>query len=79
VRPLNVEWLPDGSRVVASCTDGKIYTIDPDTVEVTSVTDATKGWAWAMDVSQSGLAVGGPNGTIKMLKSTQGIGKQNDE
>ena len=69
VRPLNVEWLPDGSRVIASCTDGRVYTIDPNTVEVTNVADAIKGWAWAMDVHapDSGLAVGGPNGTIKLL------------
>ncbi len=81
VRPLNVEWLPDGSRVVAVCTDGKAYTIDPDTVETTSVTSVIKGWAWAMQVhpNQNGLAVGGPNGTIKTLDPKQMMRKQNDE
>ena len=81
VRPLNVEWLPDGSRVIAACTDGKAYTINPDTVQVTNVAPAISGWAWAMQVhpNQNALAVGGPNGTIKVLTLPQISREQSDE
>ncbi len=80
VRPLNVDWLPDGSKVVAVCTNGKAYLIDPDTVEVTAVVDAVEGWAWAMavDSRKSALAVGGL-GTIKLIERSRFKRKQDDD
>jgi WD40 repeat protein len=80
-RPLNVAWLPAGSHVVASCTDGRIYTIDPDTVEITGSVPAMSGWVWAMDIHRktSTLVVGGPDGTIDLLKRSQFTRKPNDE
>ena len=80
-RPLNVDWLPDGSRVVAVCTDGNAYTIDPDTVEVTNVTRVMNGWAWAMQVDPTTLTltVGGPNGTIKAVKQSEYTREPSDE
>ena len=47
-RPLDVEWLPDGSRIVVGCTDGHVRLIDPDTVEVTLDMPAVEGWAYSL-------------------------------
>ncbi len=67
--PLAVGWTPDGSRVVASCTDGQVRVIDPETVEVMQKVPAVDGWAYALAVhpSDGSLAVGGQNGQLRRV------------
>lgn len=67
--PLNVAWLPDGSKVVACCTNGHVYVIDPDTVEVLHDIPAVDGWAYSLAVhpTDGTLAVGGSNGQLRRI------------
>ena len=43
--PLDIAWLSDGSRIVASCVDGRIRVVDPDEVKVTKTIQSIDGWA----------------------------------
>ncbi|WP_169977789.1 WD40 repeat domain-containing protein [Tautonia rosea] len=64
--PLALAWLPDGSRAVVSCADGRVRFIDPTTVEVTADLPAIDGWAYAIavDPTDADLLVGGQDGRI---------------
>lgn len=53
-RPLDLAWLPDGTRVVASCVDGTLVMIDPDTVETSEPIHAGKDWIHAVEVDTLG-------------------------
>ena len=70
---LNVAWLNDGSRIVATCVDGRIRIIDPDTVAVIDEIDALDGWIYALTVhpTDGSLVVGGLNGQVKRITPFQ--------
>lgn len=67
--PLNIAWLTDGSRIVASCVDGRVRVVDPDEVKVTQTLLATESWAYAIAVhpSDGGIAVGGTDGQLRRI------------
>jgi len=68
--PLNIAWLSDGSRIVASCVDGRVRVIDADEVKVVQTLTAIEGWAYAIGVhpSDGSVAVGGSNGQLRRVK-----------
>lgn len=67
--PLAVTWIPDGSRLVVACEDGKVRIIDPDTVTVERVIPAISGWAYTLAVHPDGTRaiVGGRGGQMKQI------------
>lgn len=67
--PLNIAWLNDGSRIVASCVDGRVRVIDADEVKVTQTLPAIKGWAYAIapHPSDGSLVVGGSDGQLRRV------------
>lgn len=69
VAPLDVVWLEDGSKVVASCADGVIRIIDPDLVEVTDEIPALSGWAYSLTThpTDGSIVIGGPNAQVKRV------------
>lgn len=68
--PLSLAWFPDGSRLAAACTDGRVRIIDPDVVQVTQNVQALDGWAYALAIHPSDLSivVGGTNGAAKRVE-----------
>ena len=64
--PLNIAWLRDGSRIVASCVDGQIRVVDPDEVKVTQTLHSIDGWAYAVTIhpTDGSILVGGSNGQL---------------
>jgi len=66
-RPLDAEWLPDGSRVVVACTDGHLRVVDPVTVKVTRDIAALDGWAYSVAVhpTDGSVLVGGQDGQLR--------------
>jgi WD40 repeat protein len=64
--PLDMAWLGDGSRLVASCVDGRARVVDPDDVKVTQTLPAIRGWAYAIAIrrSDNSIVVGGSNGQL---------------
>ena len=67
--PLDIDWLPDGSRLVAACEDGRIRIIDPDLASVEHVLDGTPGWAYTLVVAPDGesVLVGGQGGALRRV------------
>lgn len=67
--PLNIAWLRDGSRIVASCVDGRVRVIDADEVKVIQTLPALKGWAYAIAVhpSDGSIVVGGSDGQLRRI------------
>ena len=67
--PLNLAWLNNGARIVATCADGAIRLVDPDSVEVTGEIQALNGWAYALAVhpTDGSVVVGGQNAQIKRI------------
>ena len=67
--PLAIDWTPDGGRLIASCVDGHVRVIDPDSVQVIVDLPAVDGWAYtvaaAPDARQA--IVGGTNGQLKRV------------
>lgn len=66
-KPLDICWLPDGSRLVAGCDDGAIYLIDPDTIQVTDKRQVIQGgWIYTVtaDLNGSSILVGGSHGKL---------------
>jgi WD40 repeat protein len=68
-KPLDVQWLPDGSKLLACCTNGHIYLIDPDTAEVIQDIPAIKGWAYSLAVhpTDGSVLVGGSDGQLRRV------------
>jgi WD40 repeat protein len=66
IAPLNIAWLKDGSRVVASCVDGSIRIIDVDSVEITDTISALDSWAYSLIIhpTDGSIAIGGANGQV---------------
>jgi WD40 repeat protein len=68
-KPLDIKWLPDGSSIVVTCTDGHVRLIDPDTVEVTDDIPAVDGWAYSLAVHPTdGILVGGSDGQLRRVR-----------
>jgi WD40 repeat protein len=67
--PLAIAWTPDGTRLCASCRDGHVRVIDPDTVEIIADLPAIDGWAYSLAVLPDGnhIVVGGEGGQVKAL------------
>jgi WD40 repeat protein len=67
--PLAIEWFHDGSRIVASCDDGHIRVIDPETVEVVDDIAVMDGWAYAIAVhpTDQSVVVAGSRGRISRI------------
>ena len=65
-KPLDAEWLPDGSRIVVACTDGHVRVVHPLTVKVTHDIAAVKGWAYSLAVhpTDGSVLVGGQDGQL---------------
>ena len=68
--PLDIAWLSDGSRIVASCVDGRIRVVDPDEVKVTQTLHAINGWGYAIAVhpKDGSVTVGGTDGQIRRIE-----------
>ncbi len=68
-RPLDAEWLLDGSRVVVACTDGHVRVVNPETVEVTRDIAALDGWAYSLAIhpSDGSVLVAGQNGVLRRV------------
>jgi WD40 repeat protein len=68
--PLALAWSNDGSRLLASCDDGAVYVIDPDTVEVKRRNVVFERYAYTLvSVANSNrFLAGGPNGSIRTVK-----------
>jgi WD40 repeat protein len=66
--PLAVAWSADGEKVMASCKDGRLRVIDPDTAEVLSERRAIDGVAHSLAVAKDGSAlVGGKGGQLRRV------------
>ncbi len=67
--PLDIAWLSDGSRIVASCVDGRIRVVDPDEVMVTQTLYAIDEWAYAVAIhpTDRSILVGGSNGQLRRV------------
>lgn len=67
--PLDIEWVPDGSKIVAACSDGHVRVIDPDAVKVTLDLPTIDSWAYALAVhpTDGSVAVGGRHGQVRRV------------
>ena len=67
--PLNIAWLKDGSRILASCKDGHLRVIDPVQVVVTQDLSSIDGWAYSIAVhpTDGSVVVGGTNGQVRRV------------
>ena len=67
--PLNVAWLNNGARIVATCADGAIRLVDPDSVEVTGEIQVIDGWAYSLAVhpTDGSVVVGGSNAQVRRI------------
>lgn len=52
--PLAIAWTLDGRRLCASCRDGHLRIVDPDTVEIVADLPALDGWAYSLAVTRDG-------------------------
>lgn len=68
--PLDIDWLPDGSRLLAACADGHLRVIDPATVSVVADIPALPAWAYTLAAAPDGrqAVVGGPGGTVRRIE-----------
>jgi len=72
VEPLDIAWTPSGDRLLASCKDGKLRAINPETVEIVTTHSAIDGWAYSVAVARSGkhALVGGSEGQLNTIELT---------
>lgn len=70
VEPLALVWLPDGSQVAATGTDGNVYRVDAETAEVAAPQAALSSWAYALAAAPQDptLVVGGEEGKIVLVR-----------
>ncbi len=69
-KPLDVEWLMDGSMIVVACADGHVRLIDPEKVEVTQDIPALDGWAYSIAVhpTDGRIVVGGVAAGLRRIR-----------
>jgi len=67
--PLDIAWLPDGARIVASCSDGRVRVVDAETVQVVADLQAIGGPAYSVAVhpTDASLVVGGKGGELRRV------------
>lgn len=67
---LDIEWTPDGERLVAVCEDGHVRVIDPDSVEVTRDIEFGPTWLYTLAIAPDGASafVGGSRGLMRAVK-----------
>lgn len=67
--PLNVAWLNNGARIVATCADGAIRLVDPDSVEIIGEIQVIDGWAYSLAVhpTDGSVVVGGSNAQVRRI------------
>ena len=72
-QPKDIAWSNDGTRIYAAGSDGAVYVIDPDTVEILSRIPALDHWAYsiAVDPNDGSIVVGGSEGALKRIASPQ--------
>jgi WD40 repeat protein len=66
-KPLDICWFADGSRLVAGCEDGRLYLIDPETIQITDKRQVLQsGWIYSVSAHprERSVLVGGSQGKI---------------
>ena len=68
-QPRAIAWLPDGTTVVAACTDGTVRWLDPVSTQTRHMVPAIDGVAHAICVRDDGtVIVGGSRGQVRHLQ-----------
>lgn len=70
-RPLDIRWHPSGQRLAAACTDGAVYSIDPETVTLLGQKRLDEGnWLYALecDPERGVLVAGGRDGRLFVVE-----------
>ena len=67
---LALKWTPDGRWIVASCQDGHLRVVDPDTAKVVQDTPGIAGWAYSLGIHPRGThaVIGGQSSAIQAVK-----------
>ncbi len=67
--PLSVTWTHDGRWAVASCADGRLRIMDPDTAQLVADLPALDGWAYSLaeHPTHTAFVVGGRNGQLQRV------------
>ncbi len=66
--PQAVAWSPDGTTLLAACSDGRLRAINAETAELRESRQAIDGVAYSIATASDGsVAVGGTNGQIRRL------------
>ena len=74
--PLDIDWTPNGSHILAACRDGHLRVIDPETVEIVIDTGVLDGWAYTVAAAPDGnrALVAGSSGQVRCVELKR-IGK----
>jgi WD40 repeat protein len=73
--PLAVEWTPDGTRVLVTSRDGRLFAVDPDTLEIATALTSLEDWVYSIAVPPTeragapDVAIAGSNGRIAALRA----------
>ncbi|PAY16751.1 hypothetical protein CKO51_25270 [Rhodopirellula sp. SM50] len=69
-QPRQIQWVRDGGRIAACCNDGRVYLVNPETVEVSDGIAAIEGRAYTIAVDPSGgnAVVGGSDGALQRIE-----------
>ena len=81
-RPVDIAWSSNGSQLFAACESGRIYLIDPDTVEFTELTVSSDSnqsssvraltRAYSLAIHPSGaIALGGNDGSVQHIDPSE--------
>ncbi len=67
--PTAVTWTPSGSHALAACEDGKLRSVDPETIAVKELAPALAGVAYAVAALPNGSAavLAGASGELKVV------------
>jgi WD40 repeat protein len=67
--PLDIDWTPDGSQLLAACADGRLRVINPNTVEIVRDVPAIDGWAYTVVAAADGefALIAGSHGQLKAI------------
>lgn len=67
--PAAICWTPSGSHVLAACEDGRLRSVDPETVAVVEFARGLGGWAHAVAALPDGSAavLGGAGGELRIV------------
>ncbi len=73
--PLAVAWSPDGQTLLVASKDGRLRSLQADTLETLTDTDGLDGWAYSLAIASDGsVLLGGPGGQIA-IKNIQNMTK----